>query len=153
MTPPSPGTSDEPRLALPLLPLVAASMVAACVIAGVWLAVGSLLGRGALYLHVALVAGAITVITSALGNVVTLPWIAKPASTAGLAWIAGSMVRFVAAATFSFLLYSAPQTGWSEDLARAKAPFLFAVASGFLLGLLLEVAVIARYVHRAPGSR
>ncbi len=104
-------------------------------------------------MSVATTAGVITIVTGALGNLVTVPWIAKPASTAGLAWIAGSMVRFVAAAAVSFLLYSAPQTGWSEDLARAKAPFLFAVAGGFLLSLLLEVAVIARHVHRADVGR
>ncbi|MFO0873099.1 MAG: hypothetical protein U0575_03895 [Phycisphaerales bacterium] len=145
--------TDEPRLTLPTFRLLAATVAAAVLVVAAWAAVGLAVHRSGLYGWVAGLAGAVTIVTGGLANLVTLPWIPRPASTAGLAWVAASLLRFVAAAACGILLYSVPPSGWSEDLAVAKAPFMFAVATGFLLAMLLEVAVIARHVTRAASPR
>lgn len=142
---------DEPRLAFPTWSLIGAALAGSATLAAVWWIAGAIAGKpswGEGGLWGAGVIAAAAVVTTLM----TLPWIPKPASTAGLVWMAGTGLRFVATAGVAFLLYSAPPSGWSEDLAKGAAPFLLAIGTGFLLALLVEVAVIARRVFRSTTA-
>jgi len=142
---------DEPNLTLPTRQILLVSLVAPAAIAGLWTLVGWIAGRP--IWPVAGVAGAgVVAISAIVSTLATVPWIPKPASTAGLAWMAGSALRGVLSIAGGLLLYSAPPFGWSEDLAKGASPLLFAVATAWFVALLAEVAVIARHVLRAiPG--
>ena len=142
---------EEPRLRLPTGAILCMALIGAIGVAALWGALGAMFFRP-MWGKVGLLAGLVTFVAAALSTLATVPWIPKPASTAGLVWIAGSALRGGASAALGFLLYSAPPFGWSEDLAKGAAPFLLAVATGYLVVLILEVAVIARHVLRATAS-
>jgi hypothetical protein len=139
---------DEPNLALPTGAILFVSVVVPAIIAGVWTLAGWIAGNP-VWPIAGLAGAAVVALSAILSTLATVPWIPKPASTAGLAWMAGSALRGMLSIAGGLLLYSAPPFGWSEDLAKGASPLLFAVATAWFVALLAEVAVIARHVLRA----
>ncbi len=143
----------EPDITLPTLSLLAAQLGTGVALLGLWTGVGAVLGDVPFHAASgAMGVGAVTaaaVVTTLLG----MPWMPKPASTALLAWLACTMLRMLASPALLLLLYSAPFAGqWpspDSSLAAAKASALLALATAFLVGLLVEVGVIARHIRLA----
>lgn len=147
--PPRGAHPVEPRLSLPILPLITASVGGALAVGAAVTLIGWVIGRGGPFTMAGAAAGGVVALASVLSTVASVPWIPKPASTAMLAWLAGSMLRMLLTATGAFLVYSAPPSGWLPGLNEARAPFLLAVATAYLTGLLVEVGVVARIVGRS----
>ncbi len=137
--------APEPFIRLPTVALLAASALGSgAVVAVVW-AIGLGVGRPD-FGPAGLVAGLVVIGAAWVSILITVPWMPKPASTAGLAWMAGSMLRMLGAAGIGFLLYSAPSFGGTSGPAVASSAFLLTLAAAFFAGVLCEVAVIARHV-------
>lgn len=142
---------DEPSLVLPTWSMLLVGVAAPAAVGGLWALAGLLLDRPS-WQVVGFVAAFVVSASAVLSTLATVPWIPKPASTAGLAWMAGSALRGLLSIAGGFLLYSAPPFGWSEDLAKGATPFLLSVATAWFVALLAEVVVIARHVLRATAT-
>ncbi|HMN95867.1 MAG TPA: hypothetical protein PKC43_11010 [Phycisphaerales bacterium] len=140
--------TPEPRIALPLSPLLVASAAGILPVCGLLALLGVMLGRAGPFLSASLGTALVALGAALLATFASVPWIAKPASTAMLAWTAGSMLRLLLTAAGAFLLYSAPPSGWLHGVGEARAPFLLAVATAYLAGLLAEVGVVARILRQ-----
>ncbi|MCA9286038.1 MAG: hypothetical protein KDA22_12515 [Phycisphaerales bacterium] len=137
---------DEPRIALPAVGMVLATILVGIGFAGVWVVAVNLLQQSDDVVRAGVAAAILTTACGLFSTTATLPWIPKPASTALLAWLAGSGFRMLFTLAAALLLYSAPPAGPLGGVAGARTAFLLAVAASFLLGLLVEVAVVARVV-------
>jgi len=138
--------ADEPRIALPALGMVMTTLLVGIGFAGAWVLAVSLLQQPDEVIRAGVVAAILTTACGLFATTVTLPWMPKPASTALLAWLAGSGFRMLLTLATALLLYSAPPAGPLGGVAGARTAFLLAVAASFLIGLLVEVAVVAKVV-------
>lgn len=131
---------DEPFITLPTTRLIAVTIACCAAIAGAWAGVTLAMGYdGQTQLGGAVGAG-LTGLCIILMLLLTVPWIAKPASTAMLLWIGSDLVAVALSLGAAYLLYSATFLGLQ--------PLFLGVAATFLLVLLGKAILVASHVRK-----
>lgn len=105
-----------------------------------WLAVTILMGQPADVQWAGLAGAGVVLVVSVLGILSLSPWKTRPASVWMTLWLAGTVVRMLAAPALTFVLYSA--------LPLNAMALTLSVAATYLVVLLTETALIARHVSR-----
>ena len=137
------ASSNEPTFALPAGRLVVSVALAAAIVGCAWVAIAILLHQPGDVQWAGLAGAGVVLLVNVLGILAMAPWKARPASTWMTLWLAGTLVRMVAAPALTFLLYfSAPLNAMTLTLA---------VALAYLVVLLTETATIAHHVSRATA--
>lgn len=137
------ASANEPTFTLPVGRLLSAIALAAGLSGSVWVAVTLLLRKPADVQWAGLVGAGVVLIVAVLGVLAMAPWRARPASTWMTLWLAGMVIRMLAAPALTFLLYfAAPLNAVALTLA---------VAVAYLIVLLTETATIAHHVSRVTA--
>lgn len=141
MTHPSSTTlANEPVMAMPTSGLLGAVVAAGVVVALAWSG-GCILLRMDADVMRAGVSGAAVVTLVGLGGVLVMaPWIPRTITAWTSTWIGSTLFRMVLTPLCTWLLYSATSL--------STVPLALAVASAYLVVLLVEAAVIARVFNR-----
>jgi hypothetical protein len=106
-----------------------------------WWLVASALGFGPERALAGLAGAGVTLVCTVGSMVAIGPWVVRPVGIWMTLWLAGTVIRLLLAPLGTFLLYSATPL---------DAPALgISVGLTYLLTLLCEAAVLARYMSRA----
>jgi hypothetical protein len=139
----------EPSISLPLMPLV--GMVVALTGANLvaWSVAPGALGYEADVSKGGMIGATVAGVGALAGAVGTVRWIPKPASTALMAWLAGSVLTMIATLGAAFVLYSRASAPEGLGLSRAGGmALLLAVVIAFVMNLFGDVALTARHLKR-----
>jgi hypothetical protein len=132
---------DEPSITLPTGRVIAATVVACAVAAGLWAGGAAVLGYAGPVILGGVIGAALTAVAACVVFVLTMPWMAKPTSTTMMLWIAADMGAMVLTLGVGYLLYSAAFLGPGSGPA-----LLLGVVLAFFLVLLSKVAVAASHM-------
>jgi hypothetical protein len=131
---------NETTFSLPAARLVWAVVTAAGLIGSGWMGATIVLGQPVEVQWAGLIGAGVVLVVSVLGILAMAPWKTRPASMWMTLWLAGTLVRMLAAPALTFLLYSA--------LPLNAMALTLSVAVAYLFVLLTETAVIARHVSK-----
>lgn len=131
---------NEPTMRFPTGRLLgAAALGGAAGVAGVYLA--SLVPNWDVSFNIAAVIGAgLVVVIATLATLVMTPWVRRPMSAWMTMWLAGTVMRLLLTPLAAVLLYSAT----TPD----RTTFGLSIGLSYLLALLIEAGVLARFVHQ-----
>lgn len=132
---------NEPTFALPTSRMMLAIGIAAALVGSIWVTITALLGQPVSVQWAGLIGAGVVLLVSVLGVIAMGPWKTRPASMWMTLWLAGMLVRMLAAPALTFLLYSA--------LPMNAIALTLSVAVAYLIVLLTETATLARYVSRS----
>ena len=131
---------NEPTFALPTGRMITVIGVASALVGAMWVAVTALLRQPVSVQWAGLIGSGIVLLVSVLGVIAMGPWKTRPASMWMTLWLAGMLVRMLAAPALTFLLYSA--------LPLNAMALTLSVAVAYLIVLLTETAMLARHVNK-----
>ncbi|MHC4989956.1 MAG: hypothetical protein ACYTGC_03155 [Planctomycetota bacterium] len=132
--------SNEPCLALPTGTLLAIAVAVPALLGAAWWLGAGLIGRPEAA-SAGVAGAAVTATATLLGTLVMTPWITRPIGLWTSIWMAGTVVRLLLAPLGTILLYSATPLD-ATSLA-------IAVGATYLVTLLTEAGVLARFIDRA----
>ena len=143
MTVTTAATRNEAIFALPTTRLLMSVALAAALTGAGWVAIAIMLGQPADVQWAGLMGAAVVLVVCVLGVLAMAPWRARTASTWMTFWLAGTVLRMLAAPALTFLLYSATPLN--------AVALTLAVAVAYLIVLLTETVTIAHSVSRATA--
>jgi|SRR5688572_926670 len=136
-------TSNEATFALPTLRLLMSVALSAALSGAGWVAVTLALGQPVDVQWAGVMGAGVVLVVCLLGVLAMAPWRARPTSTWMTLWLAGTVLRMLAAPALTFLLYSATPLN--------AVALTLAVAVAYLIVLLTETVTIAHSVSRATA--
>ena len=129
-----------PKLRLPLVPLLMGWMLGSLAVLGGGAALGSALGASGSQLSAGLLGASIAVGVMGFGLLVAGPGKERSATDMPIAWLASTVIRFLAAPGIGFVLYFALR----PDL----KPYVLGLALAYLVLLVIEVLIAVSDLRR-----
>lgn len=140
---PTATTRNEVTFALPTTRLLMSVALAAAMAGAGWVAVAIVIGQPPDVQWAGLMGAGVVLVVGVLGVLAMAPWRARPTSTWMTLWLAGTVIRMLAAPALTFLLYFATPLN--------AVALTLAVAVAYLIVLLTETVVISHSVSRATA--
>lgn len=134
-------TNEGPTIALPTRRLLAAALIACAVAAAGWSLVAWLGGFATNEILVGPCGAAIVAAAMVAGVLTIGPWKRRPVGLWTTFWMAATIIRMLLTAACTLLLYSAASFG--------AVALVAAVVGAYLLALLAEVLVLARFLRQS----
>jgi len=133
-------SNDEPWITLPTMQLLLWIGIGSVAGAGLWSVGAAVLGYGGAVAANGAIGAGLVLVTSAAAVLLLMPWIARPASTGMLLWLASDVASMLLTLGLAYLLYSATFL--------QSHPLLLGVVLTYFIVLPAKVAVIASHMRK-----